>query len=1459
MTRIDPKQLLSTLSVLLAPDGGIRSAEEVPRIVQLMQKFSKKLVSKCIYIHILRSSSMALLEEFLSKRGWDLLNNWFCDGLKNKNYYLCGELVKLFALCPMTAARLKENASSNQAPRLIKQLSSDMRIEAEIRNLSLQVMNQWKRVARKDVSPPPSPASSASKRQASGGRGQFAALDVDDDDTSVDYIPPSRPSTTTYARQKVARLETPSRLSRKKKKKSSIDDEESPPGDPNDSSTNTVTTPPEKKFKLQNDIKIVAMKKSPRLGIEGVLKKAPKSRLIIESSDESDNDNDIRSDVTPTKSSQQHSTAATTATATSNMVNSVVVVDLEDAVMSSVNDGLSTSTLPKLSALTMFKRTEDSEVDDLLGTDSDDERSKKSAEPVSTDPPVKATSSATKQKPDIVVLEPATNATAVTTKPVVEQSAPSKSLPPKSATSSVKKAAPATDYLRQKEEREKRRREVAKARERRENRAKPYSRTELRAEQEASNSEKDRIKRIAAELKEQNKGRSKSLMAGLGRIPKLPKKEPVEPPATAKNGASFDDVLGAIDAKTKVVKAPPVKNKNRDLLESLADAKKPMSRAKLLQERKRLEEEREKIEQEEKRLDMEMEKERLKKEERERQEKEEKERIEKEEKERLEQEEKEQKEKEEKERKEKEEEEEKQRLEKEELEKAEKERLDAEEKAKETARLAKEKEKEKEKEDQRRKEKEEEKKARDLRRKEKEEKRRQERAERKKSEDDDSSNSNAEAAEADDKKKKDASLQRRDSNSSDSTKSSSDKTSVKSPKSAGLSGSDKSKSKVRDQQRSSKTTEKKPAEVKKPSVIKESNIFGDVLSSIMKDEKPKLKKRRLVEPKPDKDSKDSKESKDVSKAKRERQQSGSEKAKEERSTGSTSRDNSLSPTHVPEQPEGKFDDRDEDPKPLKGILVYGRSILYKKKALRWQPESNLVQVEYFEMDDEERTNVFRNKISFEQMRKNELELEKRRGPNTDGPNGNMPEEDERPWTLVELDYVHPVVYGNDSKEKEVQQNREMHVLRPLFFDNKLPSDPSEPTLDATNRPNPDAKPEAIPQIDTNTDNPADTTTDFTLTGWPAISALLSSISKTTPASVKPSADSAGKISATTTAPVVSSPNTNSAEPAVKKDAAAKVQDILSTLNLANIVSLVNNFGSNGGSASPITTTSSDDSKTPAPAITNSVAGETNSRLTAPPSASTTTSLITTNGTSPTLSTSTSLSSSTPRTTPTPTTPSSNISLKLPPPVSSVKPLPAAAAPIVDLSIPPPSLAAKTAVVAGNLAVSDKKSPKHEDRTSPNDSTAPKHHAQYNSHPPPPHHHNHSHRNNNHRSYPPPHMGEDGPPPIHEDNGGYNNGGYDYEYDNGYHNKQHHRGRFNGRRNNGRPHRGGGPPHHHNHHHPYHQGDYPPPHHGPRRGGAGHKSERPCKFWMDTGNCRKGDRCDFSHPDAPPQHQPYHGY
>ena len=55
MPRIDPQQLLKTLGILLSPSGGIKSSEEVDRLVKLMSKFSRKLVSKCIYVQILKA------------------------------------------------------------------------------------------------------------------------------------------------------------------------------------------------------------------------------------------------------------------------------------------------------------------------------------------------------------------------------------------------------------------------------------------------------------------------------------------------------------------------------------------------------------------------------------------------------------------------------------------------------------------------------------------------------------------------------------------------------------------------------------------------------------------------------------------------------------------------------------------------------------------------------------------------------------------------------------------------------------------------------------------------------------------------------------------------------------------------------------------------------------------------------------------------------------------------------------------------------------------------------------------------------------------------------------------------------------------------------------------------------------------------------------------------------------
>merc|ERR1712107_140118 len=235
-------------------------------------------------------------------------------------------------------------------------------------------------------------------------------------------------------------------------------------------------------------------------------------------------------------------------------------------------------------------KVNDSDVDDLLGTDSEEE---KTIKPTPT------------KKTDKVEKVEKMEAPKEEKKKVIDISE-------KSRLANLKE--------REREMRRKKELERTKEKERREQRAKPYSRTELRKELEMG--EKDKIKKIAAQLKEQNKG--KSLIAGLGRIPKLPKKEP--PP-------SFDSILGSMDTKPKVVKAPPGKNKNKDLLESLAGGKtnKPKSKQELEKERIAAEKKRQE-EEEQKRIQDE--KERIEQEEREKLEREEQEKIEQQEKER---------------------------------------------------------------------------------------------------------------------------------------------------------------------------------------------------------------------------------------------------------------------------------------------------------------------------------------------------------------------------------------------------------------------------------------------------------------------------------------------------------------------------------------------------------------------------------------------------------------------------------------------------------------------------------------------------------------------------------------------------------------------------------------------------------------------------------------------------------
>ncbi|GAB6021910.1 hypothetical protein CHUAL_006073 [Chamberlinius hualienensis] len=144
MSPIDPLQLLKALGPLLSHEGGIKSLEEVGRIASLMKKFSKKLVSRCIYINVLRASSSEALEGFLQKGGWETIHSWLEEGKSNQNQPFLLELLKLYRALPMTVERLKENNSA----KLVKSLSKSD--NEDIKMIATELVNNWVKLVKGD-------------------------------------------------------------------------------------------------------------------------------------------------------------------------------------------------------------------------------------------------------------------------------------------------------------------------------------------------------------------------------------------------------------------------------------------------------------------------------------------------------------------------------------------------------------------------------------------------------------------------------------------------------------------------------------------------------------------------------------------------------------------------------------------------------------------------------------------------------------------------------------------------------------------------------------------------------------------------------------------------------------------------------------------------------------------------------------------------------------------------------------------------------------------------------------------------------------------------------------------------------------------------------------------------------------------------------------------------------------
>lgn len=110
-----------------------------------MEKYSKKLVSKCIYIQILKCTETDLLGQFMAAGGWNLVHNWLRDGVESNNWAFIQELLEMLLLCPVDGNRLK----SNHTPKIVKNLSISC-VHQTVKILSSKLVEQWLRIAHQE-------------------------------------------------------------------------------------------------------------------------------------------------------------------------------------------------------------------------------------------------------------------------------------------------------------------------------------------------------------------------------------------------------------------------------------------------------------------------------------------------------------------------------------------------------------------------------------------------------------------------------------------------------------------------------------------------------------------------------------------------------------------------------------------------------------------------------------------------------------------------------------------------------------------------------------------------------------------------------------------------------------------------------------------------------------------------------------------------------------------------------------------------------------------------------------------------------------------------------------------------------------------------------------------------------------------------------------------------------------
>lgn len=163
---------------------------------------------------------------------------------------------------------------------------------------------------------------------------------------------------------------------------------------------------------------------------------------------------------------------------------------------------------------------------------------------------------------------------------------------------------------------------------------------------------------------------------------------------------------------------------------------------------------------------------------------------------------------------------------------------------------------------------------------------------------------------------------------------------------------------------------------------------------------------------------------------------------------------------------------------LKGVLCYHKK-KGPKKSIKWKPEGELEEIQYFELDETERVNVTKN---FTDMKNLDRIKEREVFQMSRNLSSNDVMEEKTSWkplVLVDAEGQIKVEYGKNSKERDIQAIRQKGTLQPLYFNKAMiPDSALEPEPET----HPYSEPANIPLEDVTGNQ--DNVSDFRNMPWP---------------------------------------------------------------------------------------------------------------------------------------------------------------------------------------------------------------------------------------------------------------------------------------------------------------------------------------------------------------------------------------